>query len=397
MFTQSINSWKFSLALVIGALLVPGGLRAETETPDKGPDNGAVGDVKKSAETQAQPAVKAKPKATAKKGVFRPLPPPKDFTPPVMHIDEPAYDWGTALQGEVIKHSFVIHNRGGSPLRIVKVKPSCGCTTAGKPEKPIEPGKSDVVTLQIDTKKFTGAVNKTASIRSNASTVDVKVTMKGNVDPFFEIDPKAPKVNIVRGGTSPPLKVKLRKKTKADFTIKGVTTESKVLTAELAEIEKGSLYEVSLVANSSNDDRKYYYENVQVEVEANGQEFKIPIRVSVAVKDRIDIQPRTSVYFGRKDTQTLSKPDAAPLIKALDLQSLGGPDHTFKVTDVSNANPTFVTKLETVEDGKHYRLIVSMSSVPTGNTARTIRDTILIKTDDPTVKELKVSALAAVQ
>ena len=390
MSTPFISSWKLSVALLLAALLVPVGLHADKESS---------GDVKKGGEAKAQADAtpKATQKAAPKKRTFRPLPPPKDYSPPVLHIEEPAYTWGTALQGEVIKHSFVIENKGGSPLKIVKVKPSCGCTTVDKPSQPIEPGKSGVVTLQIDTKKFTGAVNKTATVRSNASQATVKLTMKGKVDPFFEVDPKAPKVHIVRGGTSPPLKVKLRKKTEAEFTIKGIKTESKVLTATLSEVEEGKLYEVELQAKSSDDDRKYYYENVQVDVEANGQEFKIPIRVSVAVKNRIDIQPRTSVYFGRKDTQQLAKPDAEPLTKTLELQSLGGPEHTFKVTKVSNQNPTFETKLETVEDGKHYRLIVSLSKLPAENKARTIRDTILIETDDPTVKELKVSALAAVQ
>jgi len=395
MFTSFISSsvirrWKLSSSLLLAALLVPVGLRADKEKSDE---------VKKGVEAEAQPTPtpKAAPKAAPKKRIFRPVPPPKEFSPPVLHIEEPAYDWGTALQGEVIKHSFVIQNKGGSALRIVNVKPSCGCTTVGKPTEPIEPGKTDVVTLQIDTKKFTGAVNKTASVRSNASTTQVKLTMKGSVDPFFEVDPKAPKVHIVRGGTSEPLKVKLRKKTEAEFTIKGITTESKVLTANLVEVEKGKLYEVELQANSSDDDRKYYYENVQVDVEANGKDFKIPIRVSVAVKNRIDVQPRTSVYFGRKDTQKLAKPDATPLTKILEVQSLGGPEHTFKVTNVSNKNPTFETKLETVEDGRHYRLTVSMSELPTATKARTIRDTILIETDDPTVKELKISALAAVQ
>lgn len=384
MFTRFTGRWKSSTALLLAALLLPIGLRADEKKP---------GDIKEGAEAKST----STPKAAPKKRVFRPAPPPQDYTPPVMHIEEPTYVWGAALQGEIIKHSFVIENKGGSPLKIVNVKPSCGCTTVGKPKEPIEPGKSDVVTLQIDTKKFTGAVNKSASIRSNASKGEVKLTMKGTVDPFFEIEPKAPKVHIVRGGTSEPLTVKLRKKTKADFVIKDIKTESKVLTASISEVEKGKLYEIELQAQSSDDDRKYYYENVQVNVEANGQEFKIPIRVSVAVKNRIDIQPRTSVYFGRKDTQKLAKPDAEPLTKTLDLQSLGGAEHSFKVTKISNQNPTFETKLETVEDGKHYRLIVSLSKLPEASKARTIRDTILIETDDPTVKELKISALAAVQ
>src|SRR4026209_2222886 len=109
----------------------------------------------------AKPGVQ---KVTPGKRVFRPLPPPANFAPPVAEIDAVEYDWGSVLQGEVVKHTYNITNKGGAPLVISRVKPSCGCTTSAKPERPIEPGQSGGVTLEIDTKKFTGPVTKTADI-----------------------------------------------------------------------------------------------------------------------------------------------------------------------------------------------------------------------------------------
>ena len=43
---------------------------------------------------------------------------------PIIEIDMPTYDFGRALQGEVVKHEFQVFNRGSAPLEIKNVRPS---------------------------------------------------------------------------------------------------------------------------------------------------------------------------------------------------------------------------------------------------------------------------------
>ncbi len=350
------------------------------------------------APTTAQPAVQNLPPG---KRTFRPQLPPTNFSPPVLHIEQPDFDWGVALQGEIMKHSFVIENKGGAPLTVTQVKPSCGCTTAAKPDKPIEPGQTGVVTLEIDTKKFSGTIKKTADISSNASTTPMKVSMGGKVDPFFTVEPTAPKIDIVRGAANAePVKITLKRSAKLPLKVKEVQTEQKVLSAVLKEVQAGEVYEIAVQANLGENQSKYLSEQIHVKLDTEGKEFDIPILVSVSVKDRIDVQPRTSVYFSRNETKQLKdSPGSAPIAKTLDIKSLAGPEHSFKITEVTfeNQSPSFETKLETVTEGKAYRLTVSMSKLPADSKSRTVRDTIVIKTDDPTVKDLKVTALAALQ
>jgi len=327
--------------------------------------------------------------------------PPTDFSPPVLVIDEADFTWGSAIQGELIRHSFKISNKGGAPLTITQVKPSCGCTTAAKPDKPIEAGQVGEVTLEIDTKKFSGTIKKTADISSNASPTPTKVSMSGKVDPFFTVEPPAPKIDIVRGVPVQPIKITLKKSSSMPLAVKEVKTEQKILSAQLAEVQAGELYEVMVNANIGDNQSKYLSEQVHVKVAANQKELEIPILVSISVKERIDVQPRTSVYFSRNETKGLSAQGAAPIVKTLEIKSLGAADHTFKVTSVTFENqaaaPNFETKLDTVTEGKHYRLNVSMSKLPTDTKSRTIRDVIVLQTDDPTVKEIKITALAALQ
>jgi len=42
---------------------------------------------------------------------------------PVIEIEKPTYDFGRALQGDVVKHAFRVFNRGSASLDIKSVKP----------------------------------------------------------------------------------------------------------------------------------------------------------------------------------------------------------------------------------------------------------------------------------
>jgi len=42
---------------------------------------------------------------------------------PIIEIEMPTYDFGRALQGEVVRQDFRVFNRGTAPLDIKSVKP----------------------------------------------------------------------------------------------------------------------------------------------------------------------------------------------------------------------------------------------------------------------------------
>jgi hypothetical protein len=323
-------------------------------------------------------------------------PPPADFSPPVILIEQTEFNWGKVPQGETVKHTFTVMNKGGAPLTITQVKASCGCTTVAKPEKPIEAGKTDTITLEIDTKRFNGPVKKTADILSNAGPNPVRVTMEGAVEAFFAIDPPAPRIEVVRGANPPPTKVTLKRNSQTPFKVKDLKTESKILKPELVEVTPGDLYEINVGANLGDDPRPYYYEQVDLKLDVNGKDFDIPIRVQVTVKNKIDVQPRSTVYFSRTEIKPLRDGKTDPVSKTVDIKSLAGPEHVFKVTKVDKQTDSFDTKLETVTEGKHYRLVVLLSKLPDVST-RTLREKIVIHTDDPSLKEIPINAIAALQ
>jgi hypothetical protein len=62
---------------------------------------------------------------------------------------------------------FLVTNTGKKPLVIENVQASCGCTTPQKPEKPIEPGKSDVIKVHFKPSSEGKGVEKTVTVTAN--------------------------------------------------------------------------------------------------------------------------------------------------------------------------------------------------------------------------------------
>jgi len=80
---------------------------------------------------------------------------------------------------------FEVKNTGKFPLAISDVQASCGCTTPQKPEKPIAPGKTDVIKVHFkpSSKSVDGApVEKTITVTANTDPKITVVRIKAIVD-----------------------------------------------------------------------------------------------------------------------------------------------------------------------------------------------------------------------
>ena len=75
--------------------------------------------------------------------------------------------------------SFTFRNTGVSPIIIDRVQTSCGCTTANKPEAPVQPGERSEISVKYDTNRV-GAFTKTITVFTNVGE-PVVLTIKGTV------------------------------------------------------------------------------------------------------------------------------------------------------------------------------------------------------------------------
>jgi|GEM_PF-2993951 len=341
--------------------------------------------------SQAEKASPAKSKGPSKRRYFL-KPPPKNFTPPTLSFNEPVFDWGSVLQGEVVIHEFQLKNPGGSPLKIEKVKPACGCTTVGGDKQVIAPGATGKITLKVDTKKFSGTIRKTAQISTNASKTSQTLTMTGKIETAVLIEPKLPRITVVRGVPIKPLTISLKKSSKNSFKLNKATSKSEVVSIEMKEIEANSSYELLVTPKLPADTRKYHYAEIDANVTVKNKSFDLPVRVSITVKDRIEASP-PSVYFSRRETEKLDKAGGPLPTKELRIKSLDS-NHTFNITGVRLQGEHFKTKLSTITPGKEYALSVELFKKPKAGTRRVV-EKILVATDDPTLKEIKINATAS--
>ncbi|MFC2173705.1 DUF1573 domain-containing protein, partial [Acidobacteriota bacterium] len=87
-------------------------------------------------------------------------------TGPHMVVRETIFKAGSVAEGTVIKHKFIIENKGGKNLVILAVTPQCRCTVA-KYDEVIPPGSTGRISIDVDTRGFTGVISKLITVTSN--------------------------------------------------------------------------------------------------------------------------------------------------------------------------------------------------------------------------------------
>ena len=90
-------------------------------------------------------------------------------------------DFGTFDKSEIKETTIEVKNTGESPLVIVDVSTTCGCTAATYDKRPAKPGESLRVGIKM-TPKDTGFFDEVVKIKYNSiNNQPVKVKIKGNV------------------------------------------------------------------------------------------------------------------------------------------------------------------------------------------------------------------------
>ena len=83
-------------------------------------------------------------------------------------FDEREHNFGDIEEkGGNVSHKFTFTNNGKNPLRILSVKPSCGCTTPDWTKDEIKPGNQGYIIAEYNPKGRPGVFRKSLSIVTN--------------------------------------------------------------------------------------------------------------------------------------------------------------------------------------------------------------------------------------
>src|SRR6202046_868529 len=103
---------------------------------------------------------------------------------------DPLYDFGSALEGTMVKHTFTIKNTGEGYLDIQGVKTSCGCTTGSPSKTHIAPGETSDLSGTFDTHFQKGhAVRTIVATTNDPDNPQVVMTLQGVVKKQVEAQP----------------------------------------------------------------------------------------------------------------------------------------------------------------------------------------------------------------
>ncbi|MCC7015369.1 MAG: DUF1573 domain-containing protein [Planctomycetes bacterium] len=123
---------------------------------------------------------------------------------PRLDVDATDHDFGTAIEGEKLTHTFRLKSSGQKDLIITSAKPTCGCTVAKLEVKkadgglevykfgdPLPPGTDLELTAELDTKnKHQTAASKVNVYCDDPRTI-VTLGLNARVDTYFQITPNA--------------------------------------------------------------------------------------------------------------------------------------------------------------------------------------------------------------
>lgn len=86
----------------------------------------------------------------------------------IQWMDSTYQDLGKVKKGAVVEISWHFKNAGNKPLIIQSVRPGCGCTVADKPEEPIAPGGTGIITGKFDSNNQSeGEHRKSIAVEAN--------------------------------------------------------------------------------------------------------------------------------------------------------------------------------------------------------------------------------------
>lgn len=112
---------------------------------------------------------------------------------PVISVDKIDADAGAVYENEKtsVQHTFIVKNKGNSPLKIRKVKASCGCTAVGF-DSLILPGKEGKVTQEINLHGIRpGNFRKHITVFSNSPKDSIlSLSLSGTIKAYVSVEPE---------------------------------------------------------------------------------------------------------------------------------------------------------------------------------------------------------------
>ncbi len=294
---------------------------------------------------------------------------------PRVEVNNPVYNFGTALEGNFVEHVFELKNTGKSDLTISGVHTSCGCTAAAPSKKRLAPGDSADLKVAFDTRFQKGTKVRTINVFTNdPQTPNLTLTLQGEVKVEVVATPSEVSFGKVRYGSEATQQVVVGELAKSkDFKVsaaKNASPNIRVTQASRKDGKPGADLEVRLLKTmpiGPFDDT----------IEVVTSRRPIQVHIFGQVTGDLALDP-AQISFG-------IVPRGQGSLRMLKLTNQGATP--VQVTGVTSSNQSVAAKVEPIAPGKEYKITVELrKGTPNGQ----LRGEIAIKTNDPRQATLTV-------
>ncbi|GEM_PF-362019 len=300
---------------------------------------------------------------------------------PKIEVVSPRYNFGSVLEGTLIRHAFTLRNAGQADLVIKAVHAACGCT-AGKPARQIlKPGESTDLDVTFDTHFEKGYRSRTVTVYTNDPVNPaVDLILEGQIRVELEARPSELNFGTVRRGQELTRDVEVVFTGEGPFEIRGVSNSNSNIEAQVISSAKASKANSRLrITLRKTMPVGPFYDTVQVVT--SRETLVVPVFGRV-IGDLIADPPQVSFgVVGR----------GHPTERILRLTNAG--QKPIKIIAISSSNPSVTAKAEETKPGKEYKIVVELlKDAPEGQ----VRGALRVVTDSPTETSLTIPFYAIV-
>ena len=291
---------------------------------------------------------------------------------PLAVAEPKLYDFGEALGGSKIRHTFKLKNVGSQPLKIVNVEQSCACTATIVSRDEIPPGALASIETVLSVPSENTSVEESINVYTNDPVQGrIALTLKGTAFVPITTFPNRLRIGSVQHKARITRSLTIHQKGKT--TVLGVRTDAEYLKATLAPAKVDSVARVELTLLESAPVGQFNH-NLLIDYRYEGKETTHNVPVFGDILGEFTVSPK-HLFFGLvKGTVT----------KTAQISSVY--DHPFKITSVQPNSAYLTAAVNRQPDQMGYQLEATvLPQAPAGE----LSGEILMKTNSaiqPTIR-----------
>jgi hypothetical protein len=302
---------------------------------------------------------------------------------PQIHVDHPAFEFGSTVFGQTVSHGFIVLNQGDSPLELREVTSRCRCFHATF-DKTIAPGKAGRIQVDIDTRELEGPVLLTARVQSSdpvhpTSRLQIAGQVRGPIMllPRDHID----LTTVAGDDKEQPVELEINRKDPLEVT--EVDSSSAVFAPRLETVAPGRRYRIVVKAKGGQP-LGVHRGTVRIRTGDRSRPI-IPLQCSLLVVSSVVAEPET-LFLPALGEEEARKGAKKPSWKVL-VKNLRG--RKFSIVAMRSDLPFVRASQKARADGTSYDVFIEVRPNQLLRPGRTI-GSLHIKTDLPDAQDVKV-------